>query len=67
MGHSNYKLSDEQKKELDILSEEMIKEFESKLLGYDIGGILDPYNGREFNNNKFTAMVWYIGEQLSYY
>jgi hypothetical protein len=27
MGHSNYKLSDEQKKELDILAEEIIKEY----------------------------------------
>jgi hypothetical protein len=64
MGHSNYKLSDEQKKELDILAEEMIKEIESKLSN-DIGGILDPYDGRKLDNNKLTAMLWYIGDCIS--
>jgi hypothetical protein len=64
MGHSNYKLSDEQKKELDILAEEMIKEIESKLSN-DIGGILDPYDGRKLDNNKLTAMMWYIGDCIS--
>ncbi len=65
-GHSNYQLTDEQKKELDILAEEMIKEIESKLNGH-IRGCLDPYNGREFDNNKFTAMMWYIGDQIASY
>jgi hypothetical protein len=64
MGHSNYKLSDEQKKELDILAEEMIKEIESKLSN-NIGGILDPYDGRKLDNNKLTAMLWYIGDCIS--
>jgi hypothetical protein len=64
MGHSNYKLSDEQKKELDILAEEMIKEIESKLSN-DIGGILDPYDGRKLDNNKLTAMMWYVGDQIA--
>jgi hypothetical protein len=64
MGHSNYKLSDEQKKELDILAEEMIKEIESKLSN-NIGGILDPYDGRKLDNNKLTAMMWYIGDCIS--
>jgi len=66
MGHSNYQLSDEQKKELDIIAEETIKEIESKLNGH-IRDSLDPYNGREFDNNKFTAMVWYIGEHIATY
>jgi hypothetical protein len=66
MGHSNYKLSDEQKKELDILAEEMIKEIESKLSN-DIGGILDPYDGRKLDNNKLTAMMWYVGDQIASY
>ena len=64
MGHSNYKLSDEQKKELDILAEEMIKEIESKLSN-DIGGIIDPYDGRKLDNNKLTAMMWYVGDCIS--
>ena len=66
MGHSNYKLSDEQKKELDIIAEEIIKEIESKLSN-DIGGILDPYDGRKLDNNKLTAMIWYIGDQIASY
>jgi hypothetical protein len=66
MGHSNYKLSEEQKQELDIIAEEIIKEIESKLNGR-IRDCLDPYNGREFDNNKFTAMLWYIGECIAYY
>jgi hypothetical protein len=66
MGYSNYKLSEEQKKELDIITQKIIGEIESKLSN-DIGGILDPYNGREFDNNKFTAMIWYIGDELASY
>ena len=66
MGHSNYKLSDEQKKELDILAEEIIKEIESKLSD-DIGGILDSYDGCKLDNNKLTAMMWYVGDQIASY
>jgi hypothetical protein len=66
MGHSNYQLSDEQKKELDIIAEEMIHVIESKLSD-DIGGILDPYDGRKLDNNKLTAMMWYIGDQIAHY
>ena len=66
MGKSNYKLTDEQKKELDILAEEMIREIESKLSN-DIGGILDPYDGRKLDNNKLTAMMWYVGDQIASY
>jgi hypothetical protein len=66
MGHSNYQLSDEQKKELDIVAEELIREIES-VLSKDIGGILDPYDGRKLDNNKLTAMMWYIGDQISIY
>jgi hypothetical protein len=66
MGRSNYKLSDEQKKELDIVAEEIIHVIESKLSD-DIGGILDPYDGRKLDNNKLTAMIWYVGEIISCY
>jgi len=66
MGHSNYKLSDEQKKELNMIAETMIHEIESKLSD-DIGGILDPYNGRKLDNNKLTAMIWYVGDQIASY
>jgi hypothetical protein len=66
MGHSNYKLSDEQKKELNMIAESMIHVIESKLSD-DVGGILDPYNGREADLNKLTAMIWYIGDQIASY
>jgi hypothetical protein len=66
MGHSNYKLSDEQKKELNMIAESMIHVIESKLSD-DVGGILDPYNGREADLNKLTAMIWYVGDQIASY
>jgi len=66
MGHSNYKLSDEQKKELNMIAESMIHVIESKLSD-DVGGILDPYNGREADLNKLTAMIWYVGNQIASY
>ena len=49
---------------LDKIAEEMIQEIESKLSD-DIGGILDPYDGRELDNNKLTAMIWYVGDQIA--
>ena len=64
MGHSNYELTDEQKKELDTIAEEMINVIESKL-HYRIRDCLDPYVGRELDNNKLTKMVWYIGDYIS--
>ena len=64
MGFSNYELSDEQKKELDIIAEEVINVIESKLYSR-IRDCLDPYLGRELDNNKLTAMVWYIGDCIS--
>jgi hypothetical protein len=66
MGHSNYKLSDEQKKQLNMIAESMIHVIESKLSD-DVGGILDPYNGREADLNKLTAMIWYVGDQIASY
>jgi hypothetical protein len=64
MGHTNYKLSDEQKKELDILAEEIIKEIKYKLSGNYVG-ILYPYDGRKLDINKLTAMLWYIGDHIA--
>jgi len=64
MGHTNYKLTDEQKKALDKFAEDIIDEIESRLSN-DIGGILDPYVDRKIDNNKLTAMVWYIGDCIS--
>lgn len=64
MGKSNYKLSDEQKKELDIVAEKMIRDLERRLCAV-LGGILDPYDGRKLDNNKLTAMIWYVGDQIA--
>jgi uncharacterized protein YfkK (UPF0435 family) len=66
MGKSNYTLTTEQKAALDIIAEEMIKEIESKLSN-NIGGIIDPYDGRKLDINKLTAMMWYVGDQIASY
>ena len=64
MGHTNYELTDEQKKALDFIAEIFIDKIEDALAD-DAGGILDPYVGRELDNNKLTAMVWYVGDYIS--
>ena len=64
MGHSNYKLTDEQKKALDIVAEIFIDKIEDALAD-DVGGILDPYVDRKIDNNKLTAMLWYVGDYIS--
>ena len=28
---------------------------------------LDPYDGRKLDNNKLTAMIWYVGDQIASY
>ena len=64
MGHTNYQLTDEQKKALDKLAEDIIDEIESELAN-DIGGILDPYVDRKIDDDKLTAMLWYTGDCIS--
>ena len=64
MGHSNYKLTDDQKHQLDKIAESFIHKIESELTN-DIGGILDPYVDRKIDNNKLTAMLWYIGDHIA--
>ena len=66
MGHSNYKLTDDQKHQLDKIAEAFIHKIEAELAN-DIGGILDPYytpNGL-IDNNKLTRMLWYIGDHIA--
>jgi hypothetical protein len=36
-------------------------------LSNNIGGIIDPYDGRKLDNNKLTAMMWYVGDQIASY
>ena len=64
MGHSNYELTIEQKLELGKIAEAFIHKIEAELAD-DIGGILDPYVGRELDNDKLTAMLWYIGDYIA--
>jgi hypothetical protein len=64
MGHSDYQLTEEQKRKLNEIANAFIFKIEDELAN-DIGGILDPYVGREIDNNKLTAMVWYIGDCIS--
>jgi hypothetical protein len=65
MGRTNYTLSEEQKRKLEKIADAFILKIEDELAD-DVGGILDPYVDRKIDNNKLTAMVWYIGEIISY-
>ena len=59
-----YKLTDEQKRKLDNIADAFICKIEDALAD-DIGGILDPYEDRKIDNNKLTAMLWYIGDYIA--
>lgn len=62
MGKSNYELSEKEKSALD----KFVKKFIRELEGAD-EPLLYAWDGRKFDNNKFTAMVWYVGDELSVY
>ena len=64
MGHTNYQLTIEQKLELGKIAEAFIHKIEAELAD-NIGGILDPYVERKMDNDKLTAMVWYIGDYIA--
>ena len=64
MGYTNYELTIEQKLKLGEIAEAFIHKIEAELAN-DIGGILDPYEDRKIDNNKLTAMLWYIGDYIS--
>jgi hypothetical protein len=64
MGSSSYELTIEQKLKLGQIAEAFIHKIEAELAD-DIGGILDPYEDRKIDNNKLTAMLWYIGDYIS--
>jgi len=65
MGKSNYVLTQEQKVLLDRIAQKLEDKIEDFCWEHDILDIYDTPD-RSFDNNKFTAIVWYIGEQLSY-
>jgi len=64
MGRTNYTLTVEQMRELDKIANAFIHKIEGELVN-NIGGILDPYVDRKIDNDKLTAMVWYIGDCIS--
>lgn len=51
------------------MATELVEVIEDKLSNDQYAGSpVDAYDSAEnFDNNKFTAMVWYIGDQLSAY
>ena len=64
MGRSNYELTIEQKLKLGKIAEAFVHKIEGELAD-NIGGILDPYVDRKIDNNKLTAMLWYIGDHIA--
>lgn len=65
MGMSNYTLTSEQKVLLDRIAEHVVDKIEGYCLDHKILDIYDE-DGK-FDNNKFTAFVWYIGDHLGAY
>ena len=65
MSKSNYTLTTEQKVLLDKIARNIAGRIEDLCLDYDI---LDVYDEEgKFDNNKFTAIALYVGDQLSCY
>jgi hypothetical protein len=67
MGHSNYKLTDEQKSKLNDIADDIIDEIKNEISFED--RCLDVYATSEgkLDRNMLTAIVWYIGDRLSAY
>jgi hypothetical protein len=66
MGRSNYKLTDEQKQILNDFADDIIKEIKREIYRED--KCIDVYDSDgKLDRNKFTAIVWYIGDKLSSY
>ncbi len=67
MSKSNYQLSDDEKKVLDHIAHDLISVIREDV-SHEVGGIVDPYTtDGKFDQNKFTAMVCYLGDKLSFY
>ena len=65
MGKSTYTLTTEQKRLLDKIAEDIISDIKNN----DEHRILDVYDTLDgkLDNEMFTAIVWYIGDQLASY
>lgn len=63
MSKSNYILTSEQKVLLQKITRDLAGRIEDLCLDHEI---LDLYDeDGVFDNNKFTAILWYIGDELS--
>jgi hypothetical protein len=63
MSKSNYTLTIEQKALLRVIARNLQSRIEDLCLDHEI---LDVYDeDGKFDNNKFTAILWYIGDELS--
>ncbi len=63
MSKSNYILTIEQKALLRVIARNIQSRIEDLCLDHEI---LDVYDEEgKFDNNKFTAILWYIGDELS--
>jgi hypothetical protein len=63
MGKSNYILTSEQKVLLQKIARDLQTRIEDLCLDHEILDVYDEYG--KFDNNKFTAILWYIGDELS--
>ena len=66
MGKTSYQLTVEQMEALDDLAQDLLIEIRDDVC-HEKGGCLDPIIDGKFDSNKFTAMVWYIGDKLGQY
>ena len=64
MGRSNYTLTTEQKRILDKIAMDLEGEIEDRCMDHETLNVYDTPDKR-IDNNMFTAIVWYIGDQLS--
>ena len=66
MGYTNYKLTDEQKGKLNDIVQDIVKQLRIEIeKNLDVRDVYD--SDGKFDNNKFTAMVWYVGDRLITY
>ena len=64
MVKSNYTLTTEQKRILDKIAMDLEGEIEDRCLDHYILNVYDTPD-RRIDNNMFTAILWYVGDQLS--
>jgi hypothetical protein len=64
MEKSNYTLTTEQKRILDKIAMDLEGEIEDRCMDHEILNVYDTPDGR-IDDNKFTAILWYVGDMLS--